>query len=92
MTKTTKSWTMLGATNKNEAIISIIDALKQNRSWLSKCTSRNFATVYNMHTTVKRENFLKILSFDDIVNLYREIKKQYDNHYYTDILDRSNKF
>ena len=45
-----------------------------------------------MHTTVKRENFLKILSFDDIVNLYREIKKQYDDHYYTDILDRSNKF
>tara|TARA_R100000655_G_scaffold30255_1_gene60999 strand:+ start:65 stop:340 length:276 start_codon:yes stop_codon:yes gene_type:complete len=87
MTNNKKPWKMKGATNKAEAIISIIDALKKNRLWLNKCTSRNFAHLYNMHITKKRENFLKLLSLNDIIDLYREIKKQHDDHYYSDIIN-----
>jgi hypothetical protein len=71
------TWKMLEATNKNEAIISILDALNQNETWLNKCNSSNFISLYNMHTRIKRENFLKMLSFDEVRDLFIEIKKEY---------------
>ena len=71
------TWKMLEATNKNEAIISILDALNQNEIWLNKCTSLNFISLYNMHTRIKRENFLKMLSFNEVRDLFIEIKKEY---------------
>ena len=71
------TWKMLEATNKNEAIISILDALNQNEIWLNKCTSLNFISLYKMHTRIKRENFLKMLSFNEVRDLFIEIKKEY---------------
>ena len=71
------SFRMKEATNKPEAIISIIDVLKHNPLWLNKCTSAEFAIVYNMHTTQKRKSCLQLMSFQQVRDLFIEIKTEY---------------
>ena len=46
---------MKEATNKQEAIISILDVMTENPVWLNKCTSKEFAVVYRLHNTKKRQ-------------------------------------
>ena len=47
------TYKMKEATNKDEAIISILDVLDHNPLWLNKCTSQIFAIIYTLHTTEK---------------------------------------
>jgi hypothetical protein len=81
------TYKMKEATNKQEAIISILDVMNHNAVWLNKCTSNLFATIYRLHTSEKREEFLRLCSFDQIKDLFIEIKKEYYNS-----IDWSNKF
>ena len=78
---------MKEATNKPEAIISILDVMTENPLFLNKCTSNMFAVVYNLHTTKKRKQWLDLCSFNDVRDLFIEIKKEYYNS-----LDFTNKF
>ena len=78
---------MKEATNKLEAIISILDVMKENPIWLNKCTSKEFAVVYRLHNTKKREEWLNLMTFSDVRDLFIEIKKEYYNS-----IDWTNKF
>ena len=81
------NYKMKEATNKKQAIVSILDVMTENPLFLNKCTSNMFAVVYNLHNTKKREEWLNLCSFDDVRNLFIEIKTQYYNS-----LDLTNKF
>lgn len=70
---------MLEATNNEEAITSILFALKSNELFLNKCTSAIFAVVYNLHTTNKRRFYLELLTKETIKSLFIEIKTAYYN-------------
>lgn len=78
---------MLEATNKQEAIISINDVMSENPLFLNKCTSDLFAVICNLHTTIKRTEWLNTLPFEQVKNLFIEIKQEYYNS-----VDYSNKF
>ena len=54
---------MKEATNKLEAIISILDVMKENPIWLNKCTSKEFIVVYRLHNTKKRKEWLNLMTF-----------------------------
>jgi|TARA_R110000824_G_scaffold49230_7_gene138214 hypothetical protein len=71
---------MLEATNKQEAIISINDVLSENPSFLNNCKSDLFSIIYNLHTTVKRSEWLNTLNFEQVKNLFIEIKTEYYNN------------
>jgi hypothetical protein len=79
MEKNTNYWKMKEATGKEEAIISILDVLNHNPLWLNKCTSQLFAVVYNLHTTKKRRQWLNMMPFEQVKELFIEIKKEYYN-------------
>jgi hypothetical protein len=68
---------MKEATNKEEAIISILDVMTENPLFLNKCTSNMFAVIYNLHTTNKRKDWLELCNFTDVRDLFIEIKTQY---------------
>ena len=70
---------MKEATNKEEAIISILDVMTENPLFLNKCTSNMFAVVYTLHDTEKREEWLNLCSFNDVRDLFIEIKDEYYN-------------
>ena len=78
---------MKEATNIKEAIISILDVMKENCVWLNKCTSKEFAVVYNLHNTKNRQEWLKLMDFAEVRDLFIEIKKEYYN-----AIDWNNKF
>jgi len=81
MEYTTTYWKMKEATNKPEAIISIIDVLKHNPLWLNKCTSDVFAVVKSLKTSRSRRQWLNLMNFEQIKTLFIEIKTQYyENH------------
>ena len=70
---------MLPATNKLEAIKSIVDAMTENPNWLLECNSKEFATVYRLHNTEKRTQYLNLMSFEQVKELYIELRTQYYN-------------
>lgn len=70
---------MLEATNNQEAITSILFALKSNELFLNKCSSIMFALIYNLHTTQKRRFYLEQASKEEIKSLFIEIKTAYYN-------------
>ena len=78
---------MKEATNKKEAIISILDVMTENPVWLNKCSSQIFAVVYNLHNTKNRQEWLKLMDFAEVRDLFIEIKKEYYN-----AIDWNNKF
>jgi len=81
MEYTTTYWKMKEATNKQEAIISIIDVLKHNPLWLNKCTSDVFAVVKSLKTSRSRRQWLNLMNFEQVKTLFIEIKTQYyENH------------
>ena len=79
MEQETIYWKMKEALNKEEAIISICDVLTHNPLWLNKCTSQLFAVVYNLHTTKKRSQWLKMTPWENVRELFIEIKTEYYN-------------
>ena len=70
---------MQEATNTQEAITSILFALKSNELFLNKCSSLMFAVISNLHTTEKRRFYLELLTKEEIKNLFVEIKTAYYN-------------
>ena len=69
---------MLEATNKEEAIVSILDAVKHNAVWLNKCQSYSAKTVMGLNGDLKQK-YLDALSKDDVVDLFVELKQEYYN-------------
>jgi len=70
---------MLEATDKEEAIVSILDAVKHNAVWLNKCQSYFSRTVIALNEEL-RKKFLDELSKDDIIDLFIEFKTEYYNY------------
>lgn len=69
---------MLEATNKNEAIVSILDAVKHNAVWLNKCQSYFSRTVIGLNEEL-RKNYLDELNKDVVIDLFIEFKTEYYN-------------
>lgn len=70
---------MLEATNKNEAIVSILDAVKHNAVWLNKCQSYFSRTVIGLNEEL-RKNYLDELNKDVVIDLFIEFKTEYYNY------------
>ena len=69
---------MKEATNKDEAIISILDVLDENPLWLNKITDSLFILVKNIESEHKR--FLLEKSMDEqVIDLFVKIKTEYYN-------------
>ena len=77
-------YTMLNAHNKLEAIKAIVDAMMENPLWLLECSSKEFATVYRLHNTEKRTQYLNLMKFEQVKELYIELRTQYYNAVSTD--------
>ena len=76
---TQKKFTMKMAGNKQEAISVILETLDNNANWLSNCESELFSLIYKMHVTEERERWLNLCSWQQIKDLYIEIREQYYN-------------
>jgi len=80
---------MLEATNKEEAIISILDVLEENPLWLNKCTSDLFAVVKRIYELSDKDepawemqtncNVVNCMPKEQIIKLFIEIKTEYYN-------------
>tara|TARA_R110002012_G_scaffold218422_2_gene389745 strand:- start:7431 stop:7685 length:255 start_codon:yes stop_codon:yes gene_type:complete len=70
---------MLEATNKDEAIVSILDAVKHNAVWLNKCQSHYARTLINHVGNNVKEQYLNQLNKDDVIDLFVELKTEYYN-------------
>ena len=69
---------MKEATNKEEAIVSILDVMEENPLWLNKITDGLFILVRNIESEHKR--FLLEKSIDEqVIGLFVKIKKEYYN-------------
>ena len=69
---------MLEATNKEEAIISILDVIEENPLWLNKITDGLFILVKNIELEHKR--FLLERSLDEqVIDLFVKLKAEYYN-------------
>ncbi len=73
------NYKMLEATNKNEAITSILDAVKHNAVWLHQCESYFLLATKQLNEDL-RENYLQNLTNQDILDLFVELKTQYYNY------------
>ena len=69
---------MLEATNKEEAIVSILDVLEENPLWLNKITDGLFILVKSIELEHKR--FLLERSLDEqVIDLFVKLKTEYYN-------------
>ena len=69
---------MKEATNKDEAIISILDVLEENPVWLNKITDGLFILVQSIEAEHKK--FLLEKSLDEqVIDLFVKIKTEYYN-------------
>ena len=76
------NYTMKEATNKEEAIISILDVIEENPVWLNKCKSSLLAILQAIET--KSRKFLLNKSVDEqVIDLFVELKTQY--YHYQDV-------
>ena len=78
---------MLEATNKQEAIKSIMHVMKENPLWLNKCTSPLFCVIKSLTNNRRKKAWLNLCQFADVRDLFIEIKKEYYNNQ-----DFTNKF
>ena len=76
------TYRMKEATNKQEAIISILDVIKENPLFLNKCKSY-FLTVARQLNEDLRKKYLEELEKEIIINLFVEIKTEY--YYFLDV-------
>ena len=73
-----KEFKMKEATNKDEAIISILDVVEQNPLWLNKITDSLFILVRSLPADHKR--FLLEKSVDgQVIDLFVKLKTEYYN-------------
>ena len=69
---------MKEATNKEEAIVSILDVMEENPLWLNKITDGLFILVKNIEAEHKR--FLLEKSIDEqVIGLFVKLKTEYYN-------------
>ena len=68
---------MLEATNKKEAITSILDVIAQNPLWLNKCTSPLYCVVKSLTTNRRRKAWLNLCQWEQVRDLFVEIKTEY---------------
>tara|TARA_R100001443_G_C3353280_1_gene177302 strand:- start:1185 stop:1436 length:252 start_codon:yes stop_codon:yes gene_type:complete len=72
------NYTMLEATNKKEAIISILDVLNENPVWLNKVSDGLYLLLKNIEK--EHQLFLLEKSVDEqVIDLFVKIKKEYYN-------------
>ncbi len=72
------NYTMKEATNKEEAIISILDVIKENPLWINKITDSLFILVKTIEDEHKR--FLLEKSVDEqVIDLFVKLKTEYYN-------------
>ena len=70
---------MLEATNKKEAITSILDAVKHNAVWLNKCQSYTARAIIHLVGDDIKEQYLNELDKDAVIDLFVELKTEYYN-------------
>ena len=70
------SWKMKEATNKEEAVISILDVLTQNPVWLNKCDGELVPLLVQTKPAY-RSSILKHASWELVKDLFIEVKTQY---------------
>ena len=69
---------MLEATNKQEAIISILDVVKENPVWLNKISDGLLILVRSIE--LEHKKFLLEKSLDEqVIDLFVKIKKEFYN-------------
>jgi hypothetical protein len=72
------NYTMKEATNKEEAIISILDVIKENPLWLNKITDTLFILVKAIEP--EHQRFMLEKSMDEqVIDLFVKIKTEYYN-------------
>ncbi|QDP49314.1 MAG: hypothetical protein Unbinned3065contig1007_28 [Prokaryotic dsDNA virus sp.] len=72
------TYKMKEATNKEEAIISILDVIEENPVWLNKITNSLFILVKTIEPKHKR--FLLEKSIDEqVIDLFVKMKQEYYN-------------
>tara|TARA_R100001163_G_C5044032_1_gene181607 strand:+ start:1125 stop:1379 length:255 start_codon:yes stop_codon:yes gene_type:complete len=72
------NYTMLEATNKQEAIISILDVVNENPVWLNKISDSLLILVRNIE--LEHKKFLLEKSIDEqVIDLFVKIKTEYYN-------------
>ena len=69
---------MKEATNKEEAIISILDVLKEKPVWLNKCLS-NLSVILQNSNETNQNIILQSMPPETCVDLFVEIKTEYYN-------------
>ena len=69
---------MKEATNKEEAIISILDVIKENPLWLNKCTS-SLAICMKYWSNQFRKSVLQKSPKNVVIQLFVEFKTEYYN-------------
>jgi hypothetical protein len=74
-----ENFIMKEATNKEEAVISILDVMKENPLWLNKCQSYIARTIISFETNVYKKTFLNMLSSSAVTDLFIELKTEYYN-------------
>lgn len=76
------TYRMKEATNKQEAIISILDVIKENPLFLNKCKSYFLSVAMQLNEDL-RKKYLEELEKEIIINLFVEIKTEY--YYFLDV-------
>ncbi len=72
------NYTMKEATNKDEAIISILDVINENPVWLNKITDGLYLLLKNIEK--EHQQFLLEKSVDEqVIDLFVKIKTEYYN-------------
>ncbi len=72
------NYTMKEATNKEEAIISILDVINENPVWLNKITDGLYLLLKNIEK--EHQQFLLEKSVDEqVIDLFVKIKTEYYN-------------
>tara|TARA_R100000278_G_scaffold76856_1_gene59820 strand:+ start:1528 stop:1782 length:255 start_codon:yes stop_codon:yes gene_type:complete len=72
------NYTMLEATNKEEAIMSILDVINENPVWLNKITDGLYLLLKNIEK--EHQQFLLEKSVDEqVIDLFVKIKTEYYN-------------
>jgi hypothetical protein len=72
------NYTMLEATNKQEAIISILDVVNENPVWLNKISDSLLILIRSIE--LEHKKFLLEKSLDEqVIDLFVKIKTEYYN-------------
>jgi hypothetical protein len=70
---------MKEATNKEEAIVSILDVIKENPLWLNKCMDKFCRLIIEIGTTNQRQALLELTPERYVIDLFVELKTEYYN-------------